>query len=118
MNAPGSIVFRITGLPEGRPDDEVLSALRATIDKELSGQERTHIKIDLALVPSCYNDDIAPVALVGCGGGVPSFLSALTNDPLSEWQVEMGDSDISFDRHFYGFTQLYPTEREHVITAE
>jgi hypothetical protein len=28
------------------------------------------------------------------------------HDPLGDWQVEIGDDDISFDCHFFGFTQL------------
>lgn len=30
----------------------------------------------------------------------------------------MGDDDINFDRHFFGFTQLYPTTPGNSITAE
>jgi hypothetical protein len=30
----------------------------------------------------------------------------------------MGDDEINFDRHFFGFTQLYPTTPGHPITAE
>jgi hypothetical protein len=32
--------------------------------------------------------------------------------------VEMEDTDITFDRHFFGFTQLYATPPGHAITAE
>jgi protein SERAC1 len=30
----------------------------------------------------------------------------------------MGDEDISFDCHFFGFTQLYATTPRHPVTAE
>lgn len=58
------------------------------------------------------------VALVEFYGGVPAFLSELTTNPLGDWQVEMGDTDISFDQHFFGFTQLYTPKPDAPVTAE
>jgi hypothetical protein len=49
---------------------------------------------------------------------VPAFLSELVANPLGDWQVEMGDTDISFDQHFFGFTQLYTPELGSSVTAE
>ena len=55
---------------------------------------------------------------MGFHGGVPAFLSKLTEDLLADWQVEMGDTDISFDQHFFGFTQLYAPKADSSVTAE
>lgn len=69
-------------------------------------------------MPSCYDDEQERVALVEFCGGVPEVLSELEANPLGDWQVEMGGTDISFDRHFFGFTQLYTPKPDAPITAE
>ncbi|KAF1347228.1 TPR-like protein, partial [Lizonia empirigonia] len=81
-------------------------SLKAAISDDLTNEEKAKINVRVAVVPSCYNNE-EKVALVECRGGLPAFLSALTADPLGEWQMEMGDTDINFDQHFFGFTQLY-----------
>jgi hypothetical protein len=49
-------------------------------------------------------------------GGLPQFLGELRLNPLGDWQVEIGDDDINFDGHFFGFTQLYvPNDSEPVV---
>ncbi|KFY48968.1 hypothetical protein V495_00865, partial [Pseudogymnoascus sp. VKM F-4514 (FW-929)] len=109
------IVFRVTGLPASQPDDELKEALKAAIDKE---DESSKVTPNAAIVPSCYNND-EKVALVEFQGGVPAFLSELMADPLGDCQVEMGDdTDISFDQHFFGFTQLYTPKPGSPTTAE
>jgi hypothetical protein len=50
-------------------------------------------------------------------GGLPAFLSELMANPLDDWQVEMGDTDISFDRHSFGLTQLYTPKLRLPATA-
>jgi hypothetical protein len=47
---------------------------------------------------------------------VPQFLRDL--HPLGDWQVEMGDDDINFDCHFFGFTQLYESDGIGPVAAE
>jgi len=54
-------------------------------------------------MPSCYDDE-QRVALVEFYSGVPIFLSKLAVDRLGDWQVEIGDIDISFNCHFFRFT--------------
>lgn len=90
----------------------------ATIDERLSDKDRQTTETQITIVPSC-DDEETLVALVDFGGGIPDFLSELTANPLGDWQVEMKDADdISFDRHFHGFTQLYNTKAKSAITAE
>ncbi|KAF2735267.1 hypothetical protein EJ04DRAFT_216254 [Polyplosphaeria fusca] len=110
-------VFRVTGLPASQPDDQLTTLLKATIDDSLAEEEQSKPTTSIAIVPSCYGHD-EKVALVEFHGGVPAFLSELTDDPLGDWQVEMGDTDISFDQHFFGFTQLYSPKADSPVTAD
>jgi hypothetical protein len=48
-----------------------------------------------AIVPSCYDNEREKVALLEFRGGFPNFLSELKANPLGDWQVEMGDTDIT-----------------------
>lgn len=50
------------------------------------------------------------LALVDCEGGSFRFLSSLDEDPLNSWDDSLNGKDITFDRHFHGFTQLYAPE--------
>jgi hypothetical protein len=110
-------VFRVTGLPTSQSDDELNEALKAAIDDNLAEDEQSKLTVNAAIVPSCYGND-EKVALVEFYGGVPAFLSELMANPLGDWQVEMGDTDISFDQHFFGFTQLYTPKPGSPATAE
>ena len=71
-----------------------------------------------AIVPSCYDCERERAALVDFRGGVPDFLSELVANPLGDWQMEMDDTDINFDCHFFGFTQLYTPAPGKPVTAE
>ena len=110
-------VFRVTGLPALPADEELAASLRAAIDENLTEDEQSSLDVTATIMPSCY-DDAEKVALVEFHGGVPAFLSELAANPLSGWQVEMGDTDISFDQHFFGFTQLYISEPGSPATAK
>lgn len=110
-------VFRVTGLPGSQPDDELATSLKAAIDENLAEEEQTKLAASIAIVPSCYLHT-EKVALVEFPGGTPAFLSGLMDNPLGDWQLEMGDTDISFDQHFFGFTQLYSPKADSSVTAE
>ncbi|KAF2176126.1 hypothetical protein K469DRAFT_682779 [Zopfia rhizophila CBS 207.26] len=110
-------VFRVTGLPALQPDDELATSLKAAIDDNLAEDEQSKLTVNTAIVPSCYNNE-EKVTLVEFHGGVPAFLSELMANPLGDWQVEMGDTDISFDQHFFGFTQLYTPKPDSPVTAD
>ena len=116
-SSPRSTVFRVTGLPVDKAELDVKSNLTQTIRDLLTEDEQQRLEVGVACIPSC---DESPTsrALVGFKGGNPDFLSHLDHTPLDDWQVEMGDEDINFDRHFFGFTQLYPTSSDHPVTAE
>lgn len=112
-----SAVYRVTGLSTERPDDALKSELLSTITGELTGEE-SELKVVVDIVPSCYDPEQEKVALVEFRGRVPTFLCELEKDTLEDWQVEMGDTDVSFDRHFFGFTQMYTPKPEEPIIAE
>ena len=115
--SPRPKIFRVTGLPATNDVAEVESRLQQVIEENLNEDEKQRLKTEIQCVPSCDSDTFT--ALVKFKGGHPAFLSELESDPLSSWQVEIGDDDdISFDLHFLGFTQLYPTADGKPILAE
>lgn len=118
-SARTSTVFRVTGLPATQPENELDTSLKDAIYSELLGEEKLGIQISTVILPSCNDEENERVALVDFRGGVPKFLSQLMVDPLGDWQIEMGeDTDINFDRHFFGFTQLYAPQPDVPISAE
>ena len=118
MTTKKGTVFRVTGLAASQPDDELNPTLKAAIKNNLLEEEQSRLDISVAIVPSCYYNGQERVALVEFDGGVPTFLSELKANPLGDWQVEMGNTDISFDCHFFGFTQLYAPKPNAPVTAE
>ncbi|RDW87375.1 hypothetical protein BP5796_03069 [Coleophoma crateriformis] len=110
-------VFRVTGLPLDEAELNIKSRLEQTIHDHLRDDERERIEVRVTCIPSCEGDQTSN-ALVEFTGGNPNFLSPLEHDPLSDWQIEMGEDDINFDRHFFGFTQLYPTAPAKPVTAD
>ena len=120
-SARNSTVFRVTGLPTTESDNVLVTLLNTAINSNMLEEELSGvIKIITVVLPSCYDEEQGHerVALVEFRGGVPSFLSELMVNPLGDWQIEMNDTDISFDRHFFGFTQLYTPEPGAPISAE
>ncbi|RGP78881.1 ankyrin repeat-containing [Fusarium longipes] len=110
-------IFRVTGLPADRSDKELEVALRTTINENFSEKETPRPRFSTTIIPSCY-DDLERAALVEFHYGVPNFLNDLVENPLGDWQVEMGDIDINFDKHFFGFTQLYQPNANPSVTAD
>ena len=113
-----SHVFRVMGLSRDLPDEDLQTSLQRALNDNIIDEERSQIKTEITIVPSCYDPDGERAALVLFRGGVPQFLSELTLNPLGDWQVEMEDSDISFDCHFFGFTQLYSPGGKEPVVAE
>ncbi|PTB40369.1 hypothetical protein M441DRAFT_459641 [Trichoderma asperellum CBS 433.97] len=110
-----NLVFRVTGLLASQTNDALVDFIRKNL---LKGEEQSQLKVTASIVPSCSNNEQERVALVEFGGRVPDFLSALVANPLEDWQVEMGNVDINFDQHFFGFTQLYTPKADRPVTAD
>ncbi|KFY04526.1 hypothetical protein O988_00716 [Pseudogymnoascus sp. VKM F-3808] len=120
------VVFRVSGLPASRSDDELKETLKFAIEDNLEADEQSKLTFHAAIVPSCYGNG-EKVALVEFGSGVPAFLSKLmvnplddpAHNPLDDWQIELDDdTDISFDKNFFGFTQLYAPNPGLPVTAD
>lgn len=110
--------FRVSGLPVSEPDERLKTRLTATITDNLTEQETSTLSVNVTVVPSCYTEE-ERAALVDFGGGVPAFLSELAEKPLSDWQIELDENtDVNFDQHFHGFTQLYTPAPDTPVTAE
>jgi hypothetical protein len=113
-----SHVFRVTGLSRKLLDKDLATAVQEALADDFANDERSHIKADITILPSSYEGDIQRVALVQFRGRVPQFLHGLRVDPLGDWQVEIGDDDINFDCHFFGFTQRYALDENEPVVAE
>ncbi|KAH6841212.1 hypothetical protein CC77DRAFT_946574 [Alternaria alternata] len=111
-------VFRVTGLSVSQCDDELRTTLEATIKQELLPDEKPTLGFSTTIVPSCYDNENKRVALVNFHDKVPVFLLELVTNPSEIWQIEMGDTDITFDCHFRGMTQLYTPKLETPVTAD
>jgi hypothetical protein len=107
-----STFFRVTGFHNNQAESDI----RSKINYLMTEDERQRV-VAISCIPSCDGSQTTN-ALVEFRGGNPKFLSHLDHDPLGDWQVEIGDEDINFDRHFFGFTQLYPTAPGVAVAAE
>ncbi|KAL7916973.1 P-loop containing nucleoside triphosphate hydrolase protein [Trichoderma austrokoningii] len=110
-----NLVFRVTGLPASQTNDALVDFIRENL---LEGEEQSQLKVTASIVPSCSNNGQETVALVEFCDRIPDSLSALVANPLGDWEVEMGDVDINFDQHFFGFTQLYTPEPDKPVAAD
>jgi hypothetical protein len=117
VSSSRSTIFRVTGLPCDKAARYVESAPKDTIRDLSTEDEQQQLHVSVACIRPCDGNQTSS-ALVEFKGGNPGFLSSLEQNPLSEWQVEMGDVDVSFDRHFFGFTQLYSIAAGQPVTAE
>jgi hypothetical protein len=108
----------VTGLSRELPDAALKTAVQEALNDNFTHDERSQIKAEIAIVPSCYESDTQRVALVQFRGGMPQFLRELRVNPLGDWQIEMGDDDINFDCHFFGLTQLYAPDDSEPVVAE
>lgn len=72
-----------TGLPAEQPDEELIIALRTSINDNLSDKEKLLIALTIIIIPSCYSD-LESVALIELYGWVPGFLSDLLANPLGD----------------------------------
>lgn len=108
-----SIVYRVRGLPPQCTPEQ----LGGILQSQLLEDEIPLFHPKISIIPSCYSDDNSFTALLTVDTP-PRFLSELNEDPLTDWPIETEDGDISFDRHFHGFTQMYTTPKDKPIIAE
>ncbi len=115
LNTLHTTVFRVRGLPL-LADDALKAKLRAFIRQQLSLAENVPFTITCA--PNCYSEQREKIALVEFSA-VPEFLSRLvTSEPHANLAIAAETDDITFDRHFFGLTQLYTPQPDSAISAE
>ena len=110
-------VVRVRGLLSMDPGEAKIM-LRGMIDQQLQASEQG-CDPQITIVPAC-DDENQLAALVDFPRGLPSFLTDLEDDAHSSELLPISDSDgdLSFDRHFLGFTQLYNNDPLQEIAAE
>ncbi|KAJ5051219.1 hypothetical protein NUH16_003415 [Penicillium rubens] len=72
-----------------------MATLHEALNDNFADDEKSYITAEVTIVPSCYQSDAERVAL-----------------------IEMGDNDINFDCHFFGFTQLYAPDENKPVVAD
>jgi hypothetical protein len=96
-------VFRVRGLPP-LADNVLTAQLGAFIRQQLLRAENAPFTITCA--PNCYDEQREWIALVGFSA-VPKFLARLvTSEPHATLTIAAYPYDITFERYFFGFTQL------------
>ncbi|KAI0116315.1 hypothetical protein GGR51DRAFT_574646 [Nemania sp. FL0031] len=99
-----SVFYRVSGLQRGVSQKEVWSIIKQCLNKD-----EDEISADVTVLPACDSTrDNAAIAI----------------NPLGEIPVSIPGNDrrisepIIFDRHFHGFTQLYPTPDDRPVRAD
>jgi len=111
--------YRASGFPKDTRPKDVFEV----IQQQLLDHER-QIHPEISVVPGCdHSSSSSTVAILKFTAQRPQFLLTLDEKPLSDVHIQFDSAQsrrghITFDRHFHGFTQLYPTEEKHAITAE
>ncbi|KAI5778075.1 hypothetical protein EDC01DRAFT_675361 [Geopyxis carbonaria] len=111
MQMPSSYVFRAVGLPM----DATISDLQE-LRRFLKDGEELNL-IDETIVPSCSHDGTL-TGLFGVQLPLPCFLAKKTGGSRPIIVFSLRGEDVQIDRNFFGFTQLYHTEKEQPIIAD
>ena len=90
--------------------------LKSALSNKASEQEMGRLS-KITITPSCY-DHTRSDALIDWESPIPDFLKTLTKDSFDSVELETERGDLSVDRHFLGFTQLYPTCADKSVIAE
>lgn len=120
--AAKNVFYRVSGLPRGAKNDDVRQFIK---------NNKTPSEADpspgVEVLPACVQGsrETTSIAIVKfLRDQEPLFLRELARNHLSEITLPYevsgvpGSTNITFDRHFHGFTQLYPTRPGNPILAE
>lgn len=111
------VVYRVQNLPSGWAEED----LESLIQENLKDDEKDPTIISrIRIIPSCNSSDPPRPSALVIFEKTPHFLQHLTQSTSDYHSIEVTeDDDVSFDRHFHGFTQLYSTSPPGVeVTAE
>lgn len=119
--ASKSVFYRVSGLQPGISQSEVWNIIKKQLNKD-----EGKILADITILPTCdSNRDNLAIAIVRFPRHQqPEFLADLTQNPLGELSIPVPGNgkkvreSVVFDRHFHGFTQLYPTSNDRPVRAE
>jgi hypothetical protein len=106
----------VTGL-QSRETEDTVAGLASIIKERLLPSEIECMTYEIFPIPDCDSLDTV-AALVDFINGLPAFLHHLEQKPLNDCAIETKDGDVTFDRHFFGFTQLYHPDPAQPINAE
>ncbi|KAJ5366060.1 hypothetical protein N7541_000001 [Penicillium brevicompactum] len=90
MASKKSHVFRVTGLSRELLDEDLKTALHEALNNNFADDERSHIKAEITIVPSCYESDTERAALVQFRGGVPQFLLSSRSPDWTDMRMDHG----------------------------
>jgi len=104
--------FRASGIRRSATIEDLVGALSAKFT-----DDETDIKIEATIVPSSDMTDNTNTALLCFKPRVPWYLEPL-HKGSEDAQIDTEVGELSFDKNFFGLTQLYPTPPRRKITAE
>jgi hypothetical protein len=113
MTSNHPAVYRVVGIPRLVSHQRLLGELTAKFTAADAG-----IEIDATIVPTCYSDDDTDVALVSFVPSAPHYLDSLRAGGDDDVAIATAIGELTFDRDFYGLTQLYRTIKGVPIAAE
>ncbi|KAK0716193.1 hypothetical protein B0H67DRAFT_645841 [Lasiosphaeris hirsuta] len=97
-------------------------------NSSLSSQaEEPDSRPEIEVLPACVQGfrETSAIAIVKFRSDRhPSFLDSLVRDPLGQLEIpydtrgSQEQDNVTFDRHFHGFTQLYPTRPDRPVVAD
>lgn len=115
------VFYRVSGLGQGTSEKDVSKIIK---QYQRKGEERLPTEIEVLPACSDSNKDPSMISIVKfLADEQPAFLTGLDRNPLEDLTVLYKEENgvqrqITFDRHFHGFTQLYNTKDDQQISAE
>ena len=108
LESKSPIAFRVTNIAKNSTSESLITAIKARFNAD---EKEWQINIK-SLTPDCSNGGKTQASILTFEPGPPSFLQGLdSKNPKSQRQLKVDSRHVSIDRHFEGFTQLYPTTR-------
>lgn len=102
---------------QGFPPSCVAEKAREILFTLVSAEERDTFDPRIRMVPTCGDADGGLTALL-VTDRAPHFLDYLDYNPQGGYELEIVGEQLTFDRHFFGFTQLYTPAPSQPINAE
>ncbi|KAF8539829.1 hypothetical protein BDD12DRAFT_736122, partial [Trichophaea hybrida] len=100
---------RVMGIQREVTMEDLIHALSAAFSND-----ENDIEIDGSIMPPCDTTENTNVALVCFRPKAPRYLDPLYSGD-EDIQIDTKVGELSFDKHFYGLTQLYPTPPRNIL---